>query len=545
MLSNSDNISTTNIGTPGTINKWIAAKKLRTSHLKILVFDEVDHMLAENNEQLFVKKEELSLDSVKQYKVNLPDELSKIMVIKDKIMELGQKVGQTIIFVKTRKTAVRVQIREDGETNPIGRFCFTIDSFLTEELGKQPSISEKDDSPSGVIVTNVELLPVCIVFSFPIPILLWSCRLEKNARWGPEPIKTKQDWHERFKNIRFGKKGVQEADKVDDPTKCQSYGKDLVMSSRGSSHVREKTGINFSIVKLLVLRDKEDKIDVEFGTDENNIATAPPRRPPYGGGSNRGEPRGNGPAKIGAPPKPLPIETPTIFLNELNRITDKFGTKSLVGEGSYGRVFYGKLSAGEEAAVKKLDTSSSPEPDNDFTGHKIGSNSKRESKSNHLLITHGRSDQRSCNCNVETPKDKIDDCCCEVLNEARDSCISVFSQGLGAFKTYGLEYICPQCIISNFKKKPPKTPNAVLQDGVSGKPTVLSFRAYSMDQIIMILKQRLMALPYTVFQPQAFELCSRKVAASFGDMRKALGVQLRGLKYNLENLPALQILLQW
>ncbi|KAI3740372.1 hypothetical protein L2E82_30800 [Cichorium intybus] len=60
--------------------------------------------------------------------------------------------------------------------------------------------------------------------------------------------------------------------------------KDLVMSSRGSSHVTEKTGINFSIVKLLVLRDKEDKIDMEFGTDENNIATAPPRGPPYGGG---------------------------------------------------------------------------------------------------------------------------------------------------------------------------------------------------------------------------------------------------------------------
>ncbi|KAI3500213.1 hypothetical protein L1887_36031 [Cichorium endivia] len=40
---------------------------------------------------------------------------------------------------------------------------------VDEELGKQAPISEKDDSPSGVIVTNVELLPVCIVFSFPIP----------------------------------------------------------------------------------------------------------------------------------------------------------------------------------------------------------------------------------------------------------------------------------------------------------------------------------------------------------------------------------------
>ena len=55
--------------------------------------------------QLFVKKEELSLESVKQYKVNVPDELSKIMVIKDRILELGEHVGQTIIFVRTRNSA--------------------------------------------------------------------------------------------------------------------------------------------------------------------------------------------------------------------------------------------------------------------------------------------------------------------------------------------------------------------------------------------------------------------------------------------------------
>ncbi|KVH94068.1 AAA+ ATPase domain-containing protein, partial [Cynara cardunculus var. scolymus] len=43
------------------------------------------------------------------------------------------------------------------------------------------------------------------------------------------------------------------------------------------------------------------------------------------------------------------------------------------------------------------------------------------------------------------------------------------------------------------------------------KPMVVSFRAYSMDHIIIILKQRLMALSYTVFQPQALELCARQV----------------------------------
>ncbi|KAI3724126.1 hypothetical protein L2E82_35893 [Cichorium intybus] len=141
------------IGTPGTINKWIKAKKLGTSQMKILVFDEADHMLAEsgfredsvramkeivkecpncqvllfsatfndkvkdfisNNikvifkeeyNELFVKKEELSLESLKQFKVKVPDELSKIIVIKDKIMEIAEKVGQTIIFVRTRRSA--------------------------------------------------------------------------------------------------------------------------------------------------------------------------------------------------------------------------------------------------------------------------------------------------------------------------------------------------------------------------------------------------------------------------------------------------------
>ncbi|OMO82007.1 hypothetical protein CCACVL1_12101 [Corchorus capsularis] len=36
------------IGTPGTIKKWIAYKKLVVSYVKLLVFDEADHMLAED-----------------------------------------------------------------------------------------------------------------------------------------------------------------------------------------------------------------------------------------------------------------------------------------------------------------------------------------------------------------------------------------------------------------------------------------------------------------------------------------------------------------
>ncbi|KAM7527682.1 hypothetical protein LguiB_031092 [Lonicera macranthoides] len=75
------------------------------------------------------------------------------------------------------------------------------------------------------------------------------------------------------------------------------------------------------------------------------------------------------------------------------------------------------------------------------------------------------------------------------------------------------------------------------------QPMVVTFRAYSKDQIMMILRQRLRVLSYTVFQPQALELCARRVAAASGDMRKALCVcrsaieileaELRESTYNL------------
>ncbi|PNY03767.1 putative protein kinase [Trifolium pratense] len=79
---------------------------------------------------------------------------------------------------------------------------------------------------------------------------------------------------------------------------------------------------------------------------------------------DRGEPRSNI-AKTGGPQKVLPIEIPSISLDELNRLTGNFGTKAFIGEGSYGRVYYAKLSDDTEAAIKKLDTSSGSEPEND------------------------------------------------------------------------------------------------------------------------------------------------------------------------------------
>lgn len=53
---------------------------------------------------MFVKKEELLLASVKQYKVNCPNE-HKAVVVRNKILEFGDAVRQTIIFVRTQESA--------------------------------------------------------------------------------------------------------------------------------------------------------------------------------------------------------------------------------------------------------------------------------------------------------------------------------------------------------------------------------------------------------------------------------------------------------
>ncbi|CAL5394862.1 unnamed protein product [Camellia sinensis] len=61
-----------------------------------------------------------------------------------------------------------------------------------------------------------------------------------------------------------------------------------------------------------------------------------------------------------------PIEVPALSLDELKEKTDLFGSQALIGEGSYGRVYYAKLNNGRAVAVKKLDISAEPESNNEF-----------------------------------------------------------------------------------------------------------------------------------------------------------------------------------
>lgn len=67
-------------------------------------------------------------------------------------------------------------------------------------------------------------------------------------------------------------------------------------------------------------------------------------------------------AKQGTQPvKAQPIEVPNIPADELKEGTDNFGQDALIGEGSYGRVYYGVLKSGQAAAIKNLDANKQPD----------------------------------------------------------------------------------------------------------------------------------------------------------------------------------------
>ncbi|KAK8954173.1 Pto-interacting protein 1 [Platanthera zijinensis] len=100
-----------------------------------------------------------------------------------------------------------------------------------------------------------------------------------------------------------------------------------------------------------------------FGEEE--IHVAPVKGGPFPAShaiGNDGSYRSSDPTPKGVQSVKLqPIEVHVIPVEEIKNITDNFGNNSLIGEGSYGRVYYGILKNGKAAALKKLDASKQPD----------------------------------------------------------------------------------------------------------------------------------------------------------------------------------------
>ncbi|GKA70548.1 hypothetical protein Tco_0776687 [Tanacetum coccineum] len=68
------------------------------------ISNDVVEAFVSKTKQVLRTMEVPSLDNVKHYKVNVPNEISKINIIQNKILDHNPKVGQTIIYVHTKES---------------------------------------------------------------------------------------------------------------------------------------------------------------------------------------------------------------------------------------------------------------------------------------------------------------------------------------------------------------------------------------------------------------------------------------------------------
>jgi ATP-dependent RNA helicase DDX19/DBP5 len=229
------------VGTHGKLRDWMSKRVLNTRGIKILVFDEADEMLKQdafaddtvrmiktlrhanpdiqillfsatfnervkkfatkvvpNANQVFVPKEDLSLDVIKQYRVYCPSQEAKVQVLKDMIFPQCEKLGQTIIFVRTRETARGLHRAMEGE----GHKCTSIEGGM--EKGARDSVVREFREGTTKILISTDVLSrgfdvtqVTLVINFDVPV-------ERNLR---EPA-FETYLHRIGRSGRFGRKGA-------------------------------------------------------------------------------------------------------------------------------------------------------------------------------------------------------------------------------------------------------------------------------------------------------------------------------------------------
>ncbi|KAH9553673.1 hypothetical protein CY35_08G024200 [Sphagnum magellanicum] len=209
------------IGTPGTLKRWMTRDRiLDTKHIKILVFDEADQMLAQvllfsatfsdqvkdfalrtipKANYIFVEKEALSLDVIKQYKIHCPTSSAKIDTLKDRIFPAAEKLGQSIIFVRTRGSASELHKRLEAD----GHKCTSIQGGLTHEERDRVIREFRSGRTKILIATDVlargfDQAQVTLVVNYDIPV--------KNAH--PYEPDYETYLHRIGRSGRFGRKGA-------------------------------------------------------------------------------------------------------------------------------------------------------------------------------------------------------------------------------------------------------------------------------------------------------------------------------------------------
>ena len=214
------------IGTHGKLKSWVSRRAMPVDSVKILVFDEADEMLktdafasdsvrlittvrqavsrrrgapasssavdplqillfsATFNDkvkafamkvvpganQVFVPREQLSLDVIKQYRVVCPEPLAKVSVLKDAIFPQCEKLGQTIIFVRTRDTARALHAAMEAD----GHRCTSIEGGMDKDARDRVVAEFRSGATKVLISTDVlsrgfDVTQVTLVVNFDVP----------------------------------------------------------------------------------------------------------------------------------------------------------------------------------------------------------------------------------------------------------------------------------------------------------------------------------------------------------------------------------------
>jgi ATP-dependent RNA helicase DDX19/DBP5 len=202
------------VGTHGRLKTWVTKKILDIDHVRILVFDEADEMLkgdafaddtvrliktirrrnpdvqlllfsatfndqiksfalkiAPKANQVFVPKEELSLEVIAQYSVRVPSPGDKAAVLKNMIFPNCEKLGQTIIFVRTRNEARNLHAAMEAE----GYRCTSITGDMQMHDRDRVVREFRDGATKILISTDVlsrgfDVSQVTLVVNYDAPV---------------------------------------------------------------------------------------------------------------------------------------------------------------------------------------------------------------------------------------------------------------------------------------------------------------------------------------------------------------------------------------
>ncbi|RXW25556.1 hypothetical protein EST38_g375 [Candolleomyces aberdarensis] len=231
------------VGNPGTMFDLMRRKVLDVNHIKVFVLDEADNMLdqdglgdqtlrvknqlprnkpvqivlfsatfpdhvrnfankfAPNANKIELQKEELSVDSIRQFYMDCKNEEHKydILVMLYSLLT----VGQSIIFCKRRDTADRISQRMTAEGHKVASLHGAKDAAERDAIiDRFREGREKVLITTNVIARGIDILQVNLVVNYDLPMM------NERDKFADERPDIETYIHRIGRTGRFGRKGI-------------------------------------------------------------------------------------------------------------------------------------------------------------------------------------------------------------------------------------------------------------------------------------------------------------------------------------------------